>query len=341
MPKIDFEAAGFPTAVPLSGAVSANEAELLHAAIRMGDVSMFGGPGRPLIELLWRFAMIRSALDISQDRWQKSASYVRLDASEKRSVSYFLGMVQASLMARSLLGATDVAHVDAVLQLQGKLTRRSRPDLVGYRGTPSSANVLGRLLIEAKGRTGDFAPGPINTAKVQLMSAPAAVLGLVGPHHIAVASLGYFARDTTWSSYLVDPPPVRGQRQEVSEAPFRGLVSLASLRPIASTIANLQRVDDRRVERDDSTEMIEAVLPDVGVTIGMPIDVYDEVIELAPLGEVVTADRAAVWAERSTDRRALVEDRRPEVADRHGGREFLFDNDGVLIELTPRRSDGT
>lgn len=335
MSTIKYAADDFaPGTLPASGAVPAREAHLIDAAVRMGDVSMFGGPRRPLIELLWRFAMVRSALDIRSGQWQKSAAYHRLDGTEKGSVSYFLGMVQASHMARSLLNVTDVAHVDAVLRLRGQSTRRSRPDLVGYTGTPSHASSQGRVLIEAKGRSGDYAQHPITSAKVQLATPPRSVAQLVGSNSLSVASLAYFSGGSTWTSYLCDPPPSRENLKEVDDEVFRGLVSLASLMPVASAIENLARVAESRVKNNPDTDMIEATLPDVGVTIGMPLDTFRQIREFAPEDDEVSDVRAANWAQRVVALRSRVEERRVEVAQRRDGRQFTFDRDGILVDVT-------
>lgn len=54
MPEIHFAADKFRAgAVRATGSVEAPEADLLSTAVRMGDVSVFGGPRRPLVELLW------------------------------------------------------------------------------------------------------------------------------------------------------------------------------------------------------------------------------------------------------------------------------------------------
>ena len=141
-----------PLAEPASGPLSLPLGELLWGAITVGATPIsIGGAPRPLIELCWRAALAAASLEEdSSGRWVMTDGYWRLDPSEKRAVSYFLGMTQAKIMCGRLLRAPHLIHLDAFLAMIGQTTRTSRPDLVGL----SSPAMDVTIAVEAKGRTG-------------------------------------------------------------------------------------------------------------------------------------------------------------------------------------------
>jgi hypothetical protein len=53
-----------------------------------------------------------------------TAGYRRLDPSEKRAVSYFLGMTQAKITCEWLLRAPHLIHLGAYLAMIGQPSRR-------------------------------------------------------------------------------------------------------------------------------------------------------------------------------------------------------------------------
>jgi hypothetical protein len=155
MPFLSYEVRKFSTSLagPASGSLSLSLTGLIWGAITMGvtPISM-GGTPRPLIELSWRAALTAASLeeDPCSRRWVKTAGYQRLDASEKRAVSYFLGMTQAKITCERLLRAPHLIHLDAYLAMTGQATRTSRPDLIGV----SLPSMDCTIAVEAKGRTG-------------------------------------------------------------------------------------------------------------------------------------------------------------------------------------------
>lgn len=90
-----------------------------------------GGTPRPLVELCWRADLAAASLEEDPaGHWAMTNGYWRLDPSEKRAISYFLGMTQARIMCGRLLRAPHLIHLDAFLTMIGQTTRASRPDLV-------------------------------------------------------------------------------------------------------------------------------------------------------------------------------------------------------------------
>lgn len=110
MPSISYVARKFstPLAEPASGLMSLPLSELIWGAVTTGAMPiLMGGVPRPLIELSWRAALAEASLeeDPATGRWVMTDGYRRLDQSEKRAVSYFLGMTQAKIMCARLLRA--------------------------------------------------------------------------------------------------------------------------------------------------------------------------------------------------------------------------------------------
>jgi hypothetical protein len=133
MPFLSYEARNFSTllAGPASGSLSLPLARL-SVTVGMTPFSMGGAP-RPILEVGWRAALTAASLteDPASGRWARTAGYRRLDPSEKRAVSYFLGMIQAKITREHLLNAPHLIHLDADLAMIGPPSRASRPDLIG------------------------------------------------------------------------------------------------------------------------------------------------------------------------------------------------------------------
>ena len=125
--------------------------------------------------------------------------YWRLDPSEKRAVSYFLGMTQAKIMCERLLRAPHLIHLDAFLAMIGQSTRTSRPDLVGLSLPAMDVTIA----VEAKGRTGGRDDEVIRKAKKQARSLPGV---LSTSSALRVASVASFDARRRWEAYLEDPP---------------------------------------------------------------------------------------------------------------------------------------
>nr|PKZ24471.1 hypothetical protein CYJ44_10490 [Corynebacterium aurimucosum] len=235
--------------------------------------------------------MILSSLDKTSGGWEQNFSYKRLDPSEKSGVSYYLGMVLPAIIAKKLWNTPHLVHVDAVLKIRAqKIGNVRRPDLVGYR-QGATANSLGRLLLEAKGRTNGFAQPPVKAAKKQLRKAPREVLQLVGGTAPRIASLSYFENDH-WSGYMVDPPgaPVESL---YSDDEFQTLVDTAYCWPFMEIIKAYP--GDRRQTSKEHTVW----MPEVNMKISMPSPIFKRLKELSALAESDSWQK--VWEKISKD----------------------------------------
>jgi hypothetical protein len=154
------------------GTLPLSLAGLIWGAITVGMTPiLIGGTPWPLIEPCWHAALTAASLeeDPSSGRWARAAGNRRLDPSEKRAVSYFLGMTQAKIMCERLLRAPHLVHLDAYLAMTGQATRASRPDLIGL----SLPSMDITIAVEAKGRTGSRTDEVTRKAKQQAESLPA------------------------------------------------------------------------------------------------------------------------------------------------------------------------
>lgn len=223
--------------------------------------------------------MVLSSVEPTPDGWRRSSAYNRLDGSEKSAVSYFLGMVQADVMAKAKLGVSHLVHIDPLLYWIQQPTRAKRPDLVGYNFSGS-----GRVLLEAKGRTHGFNRTTANHARDQVKDPPPQVLTLVGSNSLRVVSFAYFESTTkggpvVWKSYLEDPPGQSGEEPDIPDSEFRALVDTAYFLPLAKSISALETDERSRVKKSAENGFIEADLPDLDVKVTMPLDIYETLKE--------------------------------------------------------------
>ncbi|MEX3507556.1 MULTISPECIES: hypothetical protein [unclassified Corynebacterium] len=281
MPLVKIKTEKFPSYWPTPNgtlSIDVSSDEVCEAAAEVGATSaVFGTPSRTWREFLWRVNMILSSLDPTSGVWEQSFSYKRLDPSEKGGVSYYLGMVLPAIIAKKLWNTPHLVHVDAVLKISGqKIGNVQRPDLVGYM-QGATANNLGRLLLEAKGRTNGFAQPPVKTAKKQLRKAPPEVLQLVGGTAPRIASLSYF-ENNHWSGYMVDPPgaPVKSL---YSDDEFQTLVDTAYCWPFMEIIKACPG------DRSPTPERHTVWMPEVNMKISMPSPIFERLEELSPLAE--------------------------------------------------------
>ena len=173
MPLLCYEARNFgpPLAGPAEGDLQLPLARLVWGAVTVGMMPFsMGGSPRPLLELGWRAALTAASLteDPASGRWAMTAGYRRLDPSEKRAVSYFLGMTQAKITCERLLRVPHLIHLDAYLAMIGQPSRASRPDLIGL----SLPGLDCTIAVEAKGRTGGRTDTVTSAAKKQAQSLP-------------------------------------------------------------------------------------------------------------------------------------------------------------------------
>jgi hypothetical protein len=201
LPDIPYQLVNFPKHAP-SGTISASRTDLVKAAIVVGVAPSFASPrfDRPIVEMIWRAAMVWSNLSARSGYWVRSSSYDRLDPTEKVSVSYFLGMTQAQLTCRSIFGYSHLTHLDRLLELAGQPLRGRRPDFLAV--DPMRTSFI--ATVEAKGRTRGFEQAALTSATLQATAIPT-LPGFVPSE--CVASVAYFdANSDSWSAMIEDPP---------------------------------------------------------------------------------------------------------------------------------------
>jgi hypothetical protein len=275
MPFLLYEARKFatPLAAAEQGRLSLPLAELIWGATTVGmtPISM-GGMPRPLIELCWRAALAGASLeeDPASGRWARAAAYQRLDPSEKRALSYFLGMTQAKITCERLLRAPHLIHLDAYLTMIGQPTQVSRPDLIGF-NLPSMDCTIA---VEAKGRTGGKTDKVIRDAKKQVSALPGV---LSTSQTIRVASVASFDPRGRWEAYLEDPP---GQFRLLGPLTVGSLLA-AYYRPL---VISLLTVGDSQITEDDDMTMRR--LPGIDLTLGIPTPVVTIMRPLSSVGPV-------------------------------------------------------
>lgn len=356
MPKIRFEATNFPTYFPpppMPADVEVSRLQLAVEAMRVGASENVGGPRRRFPERLWRATMVWAFLeerDLHGDLvWARSQAFVDLDPSEKTSVSFLLGLVQASVLTKRLLGLSDVVHVDSLLELCGIPRTGRRPDLVGFDPALAVPGGYGRVLIESKGRseaTGSVVRAALQSAKEQLEEFDDdgewnRAYALIGANPVLVASVGHFTRAGYWNGHLDDPPPMRDdQPPRVGERAFEGLLNLASLRSVVDTIAEIREYAPARFNRTNG--MTFARLPGINMIIGLPTQIYDEVATITGTDRPISDYRAARWAQDSDGRAEIVETRRQQISEDYSEAfaDFYLDKDGVLAASLPPFNNG-
>jgi hypothetical protein len=156
VPLIAFECSDFPN--PKRNGIFERDVpwpELVWAAVTVGKWrDDFGARGRySTFEVLHRAASLWAYLKTSDTgRYMRTAAYHDLDATEKASVSYLIGMTTTKVFADLFLNTPWLMHLDRYRQAYGIALKpgRTRPDLVG----PSSTSTMTDWLVaEAKGRT--------------------------------------------------------------------------------------------------------------------------------------------------------------------------------------------
>lgn len=279
MPFLPYEAKNFtpPLAVGESGRLILSPAELIWGATTVGGTPIsMGGVRRPLLEVCWRAAMVAASLveDQTSGHWCRSAGYRRLDASEKRAVSYFLGMTQAKITCERLLRAPHMIHLDSYLAMIGQPTRKSRPDLVGI----SMPSMNCTIAVEAKGRTGARTNKVVRDAKRQASALPG-ILSTSGA--IRVASVASFEARGRWEAYLEDPPQPIGPMTRLT---VESLIA-AYYHPLVTSL-----VAAGREQMNEDNAMTLAELPGIDLTLGLPTPIVTIMRALSPT-EHVSSDQ--------------------------------------------------
>jgi hypothetical protein len=282
MPFLSYEARNFATALagPASGVLSLSLARLVWGAVTVGMTPFaMGGSPRPLLELGWRAALTAASLteDPASGRWAMTAGYRRLDPSEKRAVSYFLGMTQAKITCEHLLRTPHLMHLDAYLAMIGRPSRASRPDLIGL----SLPSLDCTIAVEAKGRTGGRTGRVTAAAKKQAQSLPTVVSASSA---VRVASVASFDPRGCWEAYLEDPPDSLTAMASLTA----GSLLAAYYRPLVAAQAE---AGDRQIT--DENSITSAQLPGIDLVLGIPT-VIVTIIRTLPLTGPVPADQ--LWA---------------------------------------------
>jgi hypothetical protein len=279
MPFLSYEARNFatPLAGPASGILSLSLARLVWGAVTVGMTPFsMGGSPRPLLELGWRAALTAASLtkDPASGRWAKTAGYRRLDPSEKRAVSYFLGMTQAKITCEHLLRTPHLIHLDAYLAMIGQPSRASRPDLIGL----SLPRLDCTIAVEAKGRTGARTDEVTSSAKKQAQSLPTVVSARSA---VRVASVASFDPSGCWEAYLEDPPDPPAAIASVTD----GSLLAAYYRPLVA--AQAEAGDSQITEENGATI---AQLPGIDLMLGIPTAIVT-IVRTLPLHGQVSADQ--------------------------------------------------
>ncbi|MFN8744750.1 MAG: hypothetical protein ACK5ZN_07210 [Phycisphaerales bacterium] len=132
-----FDASAFPQCQSAQ-TIDVTEAECLHAAETVG--APYFNVGTPPDDHAVKMASYKAlavalSLDFSGPNAQRRAEYDNLDSTEKRNLSYWLGMTFASIAGQRFLGVTHFFHAETMLK-DKRLTKasdagRRLADLVG------------------------------------------------------------------------------------------------------------------------------------------------------------------------------------------------------------------
>lgn len=262
MPLIRLNAAGFPPATVPNGrsdlvctwsdlvwaAITVGKRELFHV-VRYGQYSFF--------EIVFRAAILFANLKARDNQYiERSQVYDGQDPSEKAATSYFLGLASAKLVAARYLGVPWLMHLDVYRhRVAAVLTGRSRPDLIGQ-------NVNGDwVVIESKGRTGDFDIDAMNAAKRQASQ----ITTMSG----AVPYL-YSAVQAHFSSGILNidwHDPSRDEEQRADIDISKEDLQAAYYRPFERMLE--ERPDSVRTLRVAEREFRAIELPDADITVGV------------------------------------------------------------------------
>lgn len=321
MVTIRFHAAGFPRSVRRSGVLHVSRPRLAWAAVTVGYCPLGPpAPPRPQLELAWRAAMVGANLSARGGGWRRSEAYMRLDGSEKSAVSYFLGMTQAKLAADLLLGFPYLVHLDAVLRLLGRPTRRSRPDFLALDVRRRAA-----ASVEAKGRTHGYSSRAMTEAKAQAARLPS-VTGFSTP--LRFGALAWFDNDGEWNADLSDPP-ARRVRQGLPErvAPVDSLV--AYYQPVVRAI----RGADGQTATIDQQRMLVMYDAVTDLTVGVPTSIVELVESGEPSKPVDPEDALAPWLDVLASGPGSAEMATRSTAAREEDERRCVGADRVFIEL--------
>jgi hypothetical protein len=224
MPQIPTRTIAFPHGNPWAitdGAADIHLSlpRLLHAAITVGHDhgwrQVVGAEIGGQMELLWKkTAFLTTVHEANIARWGQNVSsllpterFGKMDPSERRALTYHLGMTMAAAWTRHQLKVPWLLHLDVYRdQLDPTLQPGdSRPDLVGRHAD-------GRwVVLECKGGS----TGPTRKAQTKAKRQAQRIIGIGGvPPSLALATFAFFATDKRASRpkpkvvtmWIFDPP---------------------------------------------------------------------------------------------------------------------------------------
>ena len=207
---IDYESVDFPAPAGIAqwGQLPVTWDDILWAAVTVGRPNRYyvfrhGTASR--FEAIFRWSLVRMALEQRGNRLYRTDAFKSLDPTEKGAVSYFLGMVFCKVFARQFLGAPWLLHLDVFRsQLNPSLlTGRSRPDLVGQETGTGRWHAF-----ESKGRSSVLSMGEKDRAKAQAQR----IISLNGsPVQLHIGAITYFKKDEL-RFYWRDPEPEESEK---------------------------------------------------------------------------------------------------------------------------------
>ena len=203
---VDYESEDFPASVGTTpyGQLRITWDDILWAAVTVGRPNRYyvfrhGTASR--FEAIFRWSLVRMALEQRGDRLYRTDAFKSLDPTEKGAVSYFLGMAFCKVFAAQLLRTPWLLHLDVFRNHLNPdiLPGRSRPDFVGQETGPG-----GRWHgFESKGRSSVLRMGEKNKAKAQAQR----LISVDGtPVQLHIGALTYFKKDEL-RFYWRDPNP--------------------------------------------------------------------------------------------------------------------------------------
>lgn len=325
MANIYYEIDGFAgplpngLASPGTGNHRVGMARLVWAATTIGTTPF--GPrlhaGRAL-EVQWRSAMVRAAIQPDPRAWWRSARYARLDPSEKGAVSFFLGQAQAKLFAHDFFRVSRFVHYDAYLAYRGRPRRRTRPDFIGFYGRHVA------LGVEAKGRSLGFNRPLITKAKKQASSLPVITGHSTSATYVHVA---YFDHDQ-WCAYLEDPPR-RGRVRVVDPA----ILTLVYYLPIVNAVRARESQAPGLEQANDS--YLRAYFAEVDMHLSVRADIAALIpADYQAASEPANAEATAPLYDLVLALDAQRLEQANDTSRQDDDRAFLGD-DGVGVELGP------
>jgi hypothetical protein len=247
-------AAGFAALPATGGRVPYTWAALTAASLIIG---LYPAGAHPGYEMNWRVANLRMAsytapwLVVNQGRLRRTPLLGNLETSERRYLSYFMGMNLSTYVAL-VSGFTYPMHfakfaainggVGVGYTLNGAFAAANLPDIVFTRVANGTCQIW-----EAKGRVGAAAAGGFAVGGVAAVLtgainqsrkiATALVGGVLTPPNAYIAAVARLDPTTYWSLDLDDPPNGKRKADDMDPAANEPLFE-NFYRPFAEVVAD-------------------------------------------------------------------------------------------------------